>query len=118
MDDKKPQGKASEVTNISDRKSESGVDSSIPATTTAGGEKPKIEAITNPATWGIARPRGDRYLRCADTLHTDCNWSITGGDEENLLGYLRAHAKETHGKNEFTPTELANARRAIHKLAA
>jgi len=118
MSDKKPQGEALEVTRVPDRKSESGVDSSAPAATTTGREKPQIEAAGNPAAWSLAHPRGIRCLRCADSLHNDCDWSITGGDEEDLLGYLRAHVKEAHGKNEFTPTELANARRAIYKLAA
>jgi len=118
MSDKKQQGEGSEAANIPYQKSESGADYSVPATSTAGGEKPQIEATSDRPAWSFARPRGDRYLRCSDTLHTDCDWSVRGSDEEDLLGYLRAHAKETHGKNEFTPAELANARRAIHKLAA
>ncbi len=77
---------------------------------------PQNEAAQNPAE--STRPRGDRSLRCADTLGKECGWSVTGNDEEEILGYMRAHAREAHGKNEFTSAELANVRRAIHKRAA
>jgi predicted small metal-binding protein len=84
---------------------------------------PQNEAAQNPAARNLAeqeRPRqhGDRSFRCADAVREDCGWSVTGNNEEEILGYLRSHAREAHGKNEFTPQELANARKAIHKRAA
>jgi predicted small metal-binding protein len=79
---------------------------------------PQNEAAQNPAATEFAHPHGDRSFHCADAVRKDCDWSVTGNNEEEILGYLRAHAREAHGKNEFTPQELAEARRAIHKLAA
>jgi predicted small metal-binding protein len=74
---------------------------------------PQNEAAQNPAAWENAAPHGDRSLRCAD-----CAWSVTGRTEEEVLGYMRAHARQAHAKNEFTSAELESARRAIHKRAA
>jgi predicted small metal-binding protein len=71
-----------------------------------------------PPAWQGTHTHGDRAIRCADAVYKDCGWSVTGNNEEDILGYLRAHARRAHGKNEFTPQELANARRAIHKRAA
>jgi predicted small metal-binding protein len=79
---------------------------------------PQNEAAQNPAVAELAHPHGDRSFRCADAVRKDCGWSVTGNDEDEILGYLRAHAREAHGKNEFTPQELTEARRAIHKRAA
>jgi predicted small metal-binding protein len=72
----------------------------------------------NPTATDFGHPHGDRSLRCADAVRKDCAWSVTGNNEDEILGYLRVHAREAHGKNEFTPQELTEARRAIHKLAA
>jgi predicted small metal-binding protein len=74
---------------------------------------PQNEAAQNPAAWENASPHGDRSLSCAD-----CDWSVSGKTEEEVLGYMRAHARQVHGKNEFTSAELESARRAIHKRAA
>jgi predicted small metal-binding protein len=79
---------------------------------------PQNEAAQNPAAQESAHKRGNQSFRCADAIHTDCGWSVTGNNEDEILGYMRAHAREAHGKNEFTPNELAHARRAIHKRAA
>jgi len=75
---------------------------------------PQNEAAQNPA----ARDGGERTFRCADAVREDCAWSVTANNEEQILGYLRSHAREAHGKNEFTPQEIETARRAIHKRAA
>jgi len=75
---------------------------------------PQNEAAQDPGD----HPHGDRSFRCSDAVYHDCGWSVTGNNEDEILGYWRAHAREAHAKNEFTPEELANARRAIHKRAA
>ncbi len=74
---------------------------------------PQDEAAQNPAAWEGAPTHGDRSLSCPD-----CSWSVSGKSEEEVLGYMRSHARQAHGKNEFTSAELENARRAIHKRAA
>jgi predicted small metal-binding protein len=79
---------------------------------------PQNEAAQNPAAWEGTHIHGNRTFRCADAVQKGCAWSVTGNNEEEILGYLRAHARQAHGKNEFTPKELAEARRAIHKRAA
>lgn len=79
---------------------------------------PQNEAAQNPATEENAHTHGDRSFRCADAVRENCEWSVTGKNEEEILGYMRVHAREAHGKNEFTSEELADARRAIHKRAA
>ncbi len=76
---------------------------------------PQNEAARNPAAQQDASSHRDRRFHCAEQ---DCGWSVTGNTEEEILGYMRAHAREAHGKNAFTPKELANARRSIHKNAA
>jgi len=79
---------------------------------------PQNETAQNPAAAEFVNHHGDRSFRCADAVRRDCDWSVTGNNEDEILGYFRAHAREAHGKSEFTPQELADARRAIHKLAA
>jgi predicted small metal-binding protein len=79
---------------------------------------PQNETAQNPAAQESTRPHGNRSFRCADAVQKDCIWSVTGNNEEEILGYMRAHAREAHGKNEFTSEELAGARRAIQKRAA
>jgi predicted small metal-binding protein len=79
---------------------------------------PGNEAVENPAAQESSHQHGNQRFRCADAMEAGCGWSVTGNNEEEILGYMRAHAREAHGKNEFTPKELANARRAIHKRAA
>ncbi len=76
---------------------------------------PQNEAAQNPAVQHDTSSHRDRSFHCAEQ---DCGWSVTGNTEEEILGYMRAHAREAHGKNEFTPKELASARRSIHKNAA
>jgi predicted small metal-binding protein len=61
-----------------------------------------------PLTW--AGTHGDRTLNCSD-----CEWKVSGNTEEEVLGYMRAHARQVHAKSEFTPAELESARRSIHK---
>lgn len=79
---------------------------------------PQNEAAQNPAAWEHSHTHGDRTFRCADAVRKDCAWSVTGNNEDEILAYLRAHARRAHGKNEFTSKELETARRAIHKRAA
>jgi predicted small metal-binding protein len=74
---------------------------------------PQNEAAQNPAAQ--EHTHGDRSFRCSDD---DCDWTVTGNSEDEILGYMRSHAREVHGKNEFTPKELSDARHAIHKHAA
>lgn len=81
----------------------------VPATE----NNPSAQSSRNPAAWEKASPHGDRSLSCAD-----CDWSVSGKTEEEVLGYMRAHARQVHGKSEFTSAELECARRAIHKRAA
>jgi len=72
---------------------------------------PQNEAAQNPAAWEGAH--GDRSLSCSD-----CEWKVSGKTEEEVLGYMRAHARQAHGKNAFTSAELESARRSIHMRAA
>ncbi len=76
---------------------------------------PQNEAAQNPATQSDTGTHRDRRFHCAEQA---CEWSVTGNTEEEIMGYVRAHAREAHGKNEFTSKELASARRSIHKNAA
>jgi predicted small metal-binding protein len=76
---------------------------------------PQNEAAQNPVVQQETGSNRDRSFHCAEQ---DCDWSVTGSTEEEILGYMRAHAREAHAKNEFTPKELASARRSIHKNAA
>jgi predicted small metal-binding protein len=75
---------------------------------------PQNEAAQNPAA-SEPHTHGDRSFHCANS---DCEWTVTGSTEDEILGYMRAHSREAHAKNEFTPQELEKARRAIHKRAA
>jgi predicted small metal-binding protein len=79
---------------------------------------PQNEAAQNPAAFGSASPRGARTFRCADAVEKSCQWTVTGSNEDEILGYMRSHAREAHGKNVFTQSELEDARRAIQKRAA
>lgn len=79
---------------------------------------PQNETAQNPAAAEFAHPHADQTFRCKDGVERGCEWTVTGSSEEEILGYMRAHAREAHGKNEFTSGELAEARRAIHKRAA
>jgi predicted small metal-binding protein len=115
MGDKKLHGEAPDAGSTPNlQPPEAGIDLSASSTSAGNAQN---RAAQNSA-WPGAHPHADRALRCADAVRIDCAWSVTGTDEEEILGYMRAHAREVHGKNEFTSTELAAVRRAIHKLAA
>jgi predicted small metal-binding protein len=75
---------------------------------------PQNEAAQNPAA-SEPRTHGNRSFHCTDE---SCDWSVTGNTEEEILGYMRAHSREAHAKSEFTPQEMENARRSIHKRVA
>lgn len=72
----------------------------------------------NEAAREFSHPHADQSFRCKDAVERGCEWTVTGSSEDEILGYMRVHAREAHGKNEFTSGELAEARRAIHKRAA
>lgn len=77
---------------------------------------PQNEATQNPAAhMGV---HAMLSLHCSAALEQSCPWSVTAGSEEELLAYLRSHARSAHGKAEFTPKELSNVRHAILKSAA
>jgi len=76
------------------------------------------ETVQNPAARELSRPSGRWMLHCADAVKGQCVWSVTADSEEEVLGYLRAHVREAHGKNAFTADEMAHLRKAIHKRAA
>jgi predicted small metal-binding protein len=99
------------------RASQNNIEASSPEGRGAGDVRltsyPQNEAAQNPAAWEGAH--GDRSLSCPDA---DCVWRVSCKTEEEVLGYMRAHARQAHGKNEFTSAELESARRAIHKRAA
>jgi predicted small metal-binding protein len=79
---------------------------------------PQNETAQNPASREFSRPGGRWMLHCADAVKGQCVWSVTADSEEEVLGYLRAHVREAHGKNAFTADEMAHLRKAIHKRAA
>lgn len=76
---------------------------------------PQNETAQNPAAHEGSSSQRKHSLGCSQK---DCNWNVTGHTEEEVLGYMRAHAREAHGKNEFTPKEMADVRKSIHKQAA
>jgi predicted small metal-binding protein len=89
---------------------------------------PQNEAAQNPAArkgvnenaadQNANRPHSGRSLRCSDAMTDGCAWSVTGDNEDELLGYMRSHARAAHGKSEFTSEELENVRRSILKRVA
>ncbi len=87
-----------------------------PATSSSGAAGQSNSTAQNAAGRQSGRP--DRSLCCADVLVQGCGWSVTADSEEELLGYMRSHARAAHGKSEFTSAELEIARHAILKRAA
>jgi predicted small metal-binding protein len=60
---------------------------------------PQNEAAQNPAASEAAHVHGNRMIRCADAVQKECGWSVTGNSEDEILGYMRSHARQAHGKN-------------------
>ena len=53
-----------------------------------------------------------KSIRCADVGVTDCNWSATAENEEELMGKIQAHAKE-HGFEQVPPELMAKIKDTI-----
>jgi predicted small metal-binding protein len=43
---------------------------------------------------------GGKSFRCADVGVENCNWSVTGTHEDEILGNARNHARDQHGISE------------------
>ena len=124
MSEKRVDGQLSASTNNPNvQSSGGGINPSAPSTgisglSTAPDERRQQVGQNNPGASSVRPPHADRSFCCADAVQQDCKWSVTGNSEDEILGYMRVHAREAHGKSEFTTSELAQARRAIHKRAA
>jgi predicted small metal-binding protein len=44
--------------------------------------------------------RGGKSFRCADVGVENCNWSVTGTHEDEIVGNARNHARDHHGISE------------------
>jgi predicted small metal-binding protein len=64
--------------------------------------------------------RAGKSFRCADVGVENCNWSVTGTHEEEILGNVREHAKSQHGisEHEFDGKMKDRVRGAIRNRAA
>lgn len=76
---------------------------------------PQNEAAQNPAAQERSSSHGTQSFHCSEE---NCDWNVTANSEEEVLAYMRSHAREAHGKKQFTQTELESARRSIQKRAA
>ena len=97
---------------------------------------PGNEAHTNPAAHGASdQPPGEdrermlednpnyrsgKSFRCADVGVENCNWSVTGTREDEILGNVREHAKSHHGisESDFDVKMKDRVRGAIRDRAA
>ena len=64
--------------------------------------------------------RAGKSFRCADVGVENCNWSVTGTHEEEIIGNARSHARDHHGINEteFDSRLRDRVRGAIRDRAA
>jgi predicted small metal-binding protein len=64
--------------------------------------------------------RAGKSFRCADVGVENCNWSVTGTREDEIIGNVRAHAKSQHGisEHEFDGKMKDRVRGAIRQRAA
>jgi predicted small metal-binding protein len=59
--------------------------------------------------------RAGKSFRCADVGVENCNWSVTGTHEDEIVGNAREHAREQHGiaEKDFDSKMVDRVRSAI-----
>ena len=43
----------------------------------------------------------ERTFRCADVGFTDCNWQVTGLNDNDIMERVREHGRQAHGITNF-----------------
>lgn len=44
---------------------------------------------------------GERQFRCADAGFKECNWQVTGRNDNEIMDRVREHGREAHGITNF-----------------
>lgn len=74
------------------------------------GRNPNIERDTG-------MTHNEMSFRCADVGHDQCNWTVRGRDEDELMPQIERHGREKHGLQEFGESTRNKVRGAIRRAA-
>lgn len=79
---------------------------------------PSMSTNSNP---NIQRDTGmmhnEMTFRCADVGHDQCNWTVRGRDEQELMPQIEQHGRERHGMREMDSDTRNKVRGAIRRAA-
>jgi predicted small metal-binding protein len=62
--------------------------------------------------------RQGKEFRCADVGVANCNWSVTGQSDDEIMRKVEAHGREAHGMTEIDAQTRDKIRGAINQKAA
>lgn len=62
--------------------------------------------------------RMGKEFRCADVGNMNCNWSVTGMHEDEILRRAEEHGREAHGMSDIDEKTRNHIRGAIRDRAA
>lgn len=60
----------------------------------------------------------ERTFRCADAGHKECNWQVSGRDDNEIMDRVREHGRSAHGITNFDDNMQRKVRDNIHDRAA
>ncbi len=56
----------------------------------------------------------ERTFRCADAGYKQCNWQVTGHNDNEILDRVRQHGQEAHGITNFDDNMKRKVQENIH----
>ncbi|MGE5113527.1 MAG: DUF1059 domain-containing protein [Acidobacteriaceae bacterium] len=62
--------------------------------------------------------RQGKQFHCADVGHMNCNWSVVGENEDEVMRKAEQHGREAHGISDVDEKTREKIRGAIHDRAA
>jgi predicted small metal-binding protein len=66
---------------------------------------------------GTGMMNNEMMFRCADVGHDQCNWSVRGQNEDELMPQIEQHGREHHNLREMDEGTRSKVRGAIRKAA-
>lgn len=61
---------------------------------------------------------GERTFRCADVGFKECNWQVSGRNDNEIMERVREHGREAHGITNFDDNLWRKVQANIHDRRA
>jgi len=57
-----------------------------------------------------------KQFACRDVGYKDCDYKVTGKDDQDVLDHLKGHASEKHGIKDFSADLINKVKSKIYEL--